>query len=195
MEFLRIPVDYLYVKPLFRYINELCSCKCFPDLLISKVFPDAKELTESCAAYNALRHKAKVFRLNDRSVTMIAVADGNTPRTAALFAFRTAWKCLSIDPRLKPDKLEDWEGSIQRLRCIDSRIQDIPNLHFPKLVIAAVHSHAPLDIVAQKLTAAERVIVAIPCCVKQETDRPPDIEYTDRGIWSPHNKVKIWIDR
>ncbi|MFH1484477.1 MAG: hypothetical protein ABIH46_00255, partial [Chloroflexota bacterium] len=155
-----------------------------------KLFPDAKEITESMAAFNAIRNKAKLFDLGDPTVTLIAVADGNTPRTAAMFAYRTAWQCISIDPRLVKT---EWPA-IKRLVCWKKRVEDFEPRHFGKLVIVAVHSHAPLDVVCDTFTADERVVVAIPCCVKQERERPPDFVYIDKGIWSPKNKVLVWID-
>jgi hypothetical protein len=59
------------------------------------VFPNAKELTESFAANNAIRiHLAGEYTPGDERVTVIAVGDGNTPRTAALCAFLTKWQCV-----------------------------------------------------------------------------------------------------
>jgi hypothetical protein len=192
MEMRKIPLDYQFVKPFFKYMGELCATSCFPDLLTLKVFPNAKEFTESCAAYNVFRQKLKLFDLSDKDVTIIAVADGNTPRTATMFAFRSAWQCISIDPRL--ENVSSWELKVQRLKCISKKIEDVEPMHFPKLAIVAVHSHAPLEVASQKFTASKRVIVSLPCCVKQEIGRPPDKEYIDYGIWSPQNKVKIWIE-
>lgn len=186
----KIEAPWPEIRPLFRYINELWQCKCLPDLHLLNLFPNAKELTESCAAYSALRHKARVFEFSDPEVTLIAVADGCTPRTAALFAFRTAWDCISIDPRLRRT---DWP-TIRRLTCWNRKVEDCEPVHFRKLAIVAVHSHAPLDVVCEKLTGDERVVVAMPCCVKQERERPPDFEYVDKGVWSPKNKIKIWKD-
>ena len=164
----RVGVPWPELRPLFRYINELWNCKCFPDLCLLGLFPNAKELTESAAAYNALRSKARVFELGDPEVTLIAVADGCTPRTAALFAFRTAWGAISIDPRLRKT---DWPR-IQRLTCIAKKVEDCAPAHFTKLVIAAVHSHAPLGVVCERFTGETRVVVAMPCCVKQARERP-----------------------
>jgi len=158
-------------------------------MLALKLFPNAKELTESVAAYNAVR-KTRLFQLNDPSVTLISVGDGCTPRTAAMFAFRSAWRCWSVDPRLR----SDW-SAVQRLHVKPQRVEDCEPMHTDKLVIVAVHSHAPLDVACQKFTAEQRVVIAIPCCVPQERERPPDFEYVDKGIWSPQNKVMVWIDR
>lgn len=186
----RIEAPFSELRPLFRYLNEFVQCRCAPDLLALGIYPNAKEISESLSAYSALRSKARVFDLGDPEVVLIAVADGCTPRTAAMFAFRTAWACISIDPRLRRT---DWP-TIQRLTCWDMKVEDCEPVHFKKLVIVAVHSHAPLDVVCEKFTADERVVVAIPCCVKQERERPPDREYVDKGIWSPKNTIKIWKD-
>ncbi|HUS51341.1 MAG TPA: hypothetical protein VMZ91_14325, partial [Candidatus Paceibacterota bacterium] len=53
-------------KPSLRYLNEFTRLKCGSDLLRSKVFPNAKEITESMGAYNALRtHLQGDFPLGD----------------------------------------------------------------------------------------------------------------------------------
>lgn len=180
-----------YVKPFMRYLDDLMACACFPDLLETKVFPNGKEMTESMAAYHVVRNKLRLFDLADPSVEMFAVADGRTPRTAALFAYRTAWSCHSIDPTLKGDK--SWNG-IKRLSLHPCKIEEFAEVSCDKAFVACVHSHADLSCVCEKIKAKTRLLVSIPCCVKQERERKPDIEYIDRAIWSPCNVVKIWID-
>lgn len=185
----KVEIPYAEIKPAYCLLNELYACKCFPDLVLSGIYPNLKEMTESAAAFRVMRSKYKVFELGDSSVTMIAVADGRSPRTGALFAFRSRWNCISIDPMLKGDY---WR--IKRLACISKKIENCPSSHYDKLVIACVHSHVKLDVVAEKFTANQRLIISIPCCVPQELDRKPDLEYHDKGVWSPMNKVKIWYD-
>ncbi len=186
----KIEVPWPELKLLFRYINDIMGCACFPDLLELKLFPNAKEITESCAVHRALRYKVRHFDLRDPEVTFIAVGDGNTPRTGALMAFRSKWNCISIDPRLKQ---VSWP-SIERLACWRDKVEDCGPIHVGKLVIAAVHSHAPLDVACEKFTADERIVIAMPCCKKQVRERPPDIRYVDKGIWSPMNEMLIWKD-
>jgi hypothetical protein len=188
----KIELPWPELRPLFRYINEIMGCKCFPDLLELGIYPNAKEITESLAAYSAARkYGKKLFPFEDRKTSMISVGDGASPRTAAMFAFRSAWQCYSIDPNLKHKA--NWKR-IKRLVVMPNKIEDLAGGHFCKLVLAAVHSHAPLDVACEKFTADKRMVVAIPCCVPQVRERPPDIEYIDKGIWSPENKVQIWID-
>lgn len=73
------------------------------------------------------RHAAVSF--DDSNVTLIAVGDGVTPRTATLFAFRSRWRCVSIDPALRPGP---WH-KVASLTTIASRVQDaIVHVHGPK---------------------------------------------------------------
>ena len=86
-----------------RYVNEMLRLGCAPELLRLRLFPDAKELTETFAVHEAVRSRlGGAYPLTDDTVTLVAVGDGNTPRTAALFAFLTRWHCVSIDPEMAP---------------------------------------------------------------------------------------------
>jgi len=177
----------------YRYLNEFIKLnKSGSDMLHLGLFPDAKEITESYGALNAVRTKLKQYDFNDPTVTLVSVGDGTTPRTAALFAFRTKWQCISIDPLLKD--CYDYEEKIQRLTCYGSRVEDIhpSRLEFDTVVIVAVHSHASLQNILSHVKGKVRSLVAIPCCVPciHESIRP--IEYADSGIWSPKNIVKVW---
>lgn len=185
-------ITYREVRHLFQYINEIHGCACFADMLVYKLFPNVKEITESCGAYEVVFHKTTKYALNDPAVTVVVVGDGNTPRTAAMFAMRTAYTCLSIDPRLKKDKIKYWENNIQRLKCYPCRVEDMTTMTFDKLLIIAVHSHANLQTTVDKFIAKERMVIAIPCCVAQELNYKPDMEYVDESIWSPCNTVKVW---
>ena len=122
-----------------RYLDEFVGLTCAPDLLALRVFPNAKEITESMAAYHAVRsHLWRTFKPGDSSVTLVAVGDGCTPRTAALFAMRTAWTCHSVDPRLRAT---DW--AVRRLTCWPNKIEDVARVA-ERAIIVAVHSHADL---------------------------------------------------
>ena len=172
-----------------HYLDELTRLKCAPDMLKTRLFPNAKEVTESFGAYNAARtHLQDVAPLGSPNVTCICVGDGFTPRTAATFAFRTAWQCVSIDPKLRPRGY-----SIDRLRVIPKRVEDVLLVTSNPVVIVAVHSHVSLPESLACVPAAPIVgVIAIPCCVPLELERPPDIEYADPNIWSPKRTVRIW---
>lgn len=156
-----------------------------------RLFPDGKEVTESFGAYWGVVHHIlnyEMKKLGDPTINLISVGDGSTPRTAATFAFRSRWNCISIDPLLKKT-----EWKIDRLTCYKSMVEDL-DLKFGdgKTIIVCVHSHASLKECLKHIKSSNRDLLAIPCCVSYKHDRYPDIEYYDLNIWSPKNLVKIW---
>lgn len=174
-----------------RYMNEFIKMdKSARDLLSLDLFPNAKEITESSAAVNAVVTNLKFYDRKDPEVTLVSVGDGRTPRTASLFAFRTKWNCVSIDPNLKVEKILFWESNIQRLKCIPKQVEEV-DLNFEKVVIVAVHSHANLQSTLSHIRGKVRSLVAIPCCISYNHATKPK-EYQDSGIWSPKNTVKVW---
>lgn len=194
--------EFLSVKirrPSLRYLNEFTKLKCSPDLLSHKLFPNAKEITESFGAYNALRMNQADFPLNDKKINCIVVGDGHKPRTGALIAFRTAWTVTSIDPliynkTMQCGEINSVEG-IDRLTVMKLRIEDVPNqlMEFSgKVIIVCVHSHAKLSECCKKFPDREKYIVNIPCCYPSDLNIKPDIEYTDWGIHSEKRQVEIY---
>jgi len=186
----------VFKRPSSRYFNEFIRLKCAPDLLALKLFPNAKEITESMGAYNAVRNHLKHFDFADPKITLVCVGDGSTPRTAALFAFRSAWTCYSVDPKIRDKTC--WQR-INRLLIRRRRIEEFNLASCGKVVIVAVHSHADLTVAWDSVYASkEKVAVAIPCCKDQRIhrkgkwDEAGDIEYEDWGIWSPKRTIKIW---
>lgn len=181
-------------KPSDRYFNELMRSTCAPDLITSGVFPNAKEVTESFGAYNAVRnHLWKQYPPNDPDVVCVCVADGSTPRTALTFALRTAWNVISVDPNLRTEKFHNWIKRYKRLYLFAKKVEDF---HFEskKLLIVMVHPHVKIDNTLASLIGYEqRSVVSMQCCVKQFiTGKEPDIQYNDIGIWSPQRSIKIW---
>lgn len=178
-----------------RHLKGFLRLRCAPDLLAWEVFPRrtaAKEITETMAATVAVFDRLGI-KQDNHAVSLVAVGDGCTPRTAATFACLSAWQCYSVDPRLRERK--EW-AQIRRLTIVPSRIEDWSVSVSGPLVIVAVHSHAPLAPCLERLTTTcpnERHLVAIPCCKPQEINgRPPDREYVDWGILSPERVVRIW---
>lgn len=176
-----------------RYLTEFVRCARGADMLRRKLFPNAKEITESFGAYNAVRAHLPGFVLGDPSVTMIAVGDGHAPRTAATFAYRTAWRCWSVDPLMRSLV---WD--VERLDAIRARAEDVRVGCRGPVVIVAVHSHARLHEavkVAVTNPGTQVAVVAIPCCVPQVLHgMPPDVEYEDPDIMSPERRVLVWRD-
>ncbi len=176
-----------HTKKALKYISELFALRSAPDILSLGLFPEVKEITESFAAFNAVRNYLD-FDLKDPEVSLVAVGDGHTPRTAATFAFRSNWRCYSVDPVLRSDK--NWD--IARLSVHPYVVEDF-SLETNKAVIVAVHSHADLNQAVKSIKARELAIVAIPCCKDQIlNDQIHDLQYADEGILSPARLVYVW---
>lgn len=54
----------------------------------------------------------------DNTVKFVSVADGSTPRTAAVVAYRTQWECHSVDPQLPADG----SSTVRFLLCVQVRV-------------------------------------------------------------------------
>jgi len=177
-----------------RYLSELLSLSCGPALLELKLYPDAKELTESFAAFRAVReHLGAAFAPDDPTVTCICVGDGSMPRTGALFAYRTKWQVCAVDPQLK-DEGKNWR-QIARLELKRAMIEDC-NFKAEKVLMVLVHAHVGL---AECLAIAEwrdvLGIVALPCCNfynRLQLQQAPLVEYRDSGVVSPHRLIRVW---
>lgn len=172
-----------------QYLGELVTLQCAPDMLALRLFPNGKEVTESFAAYDAVRYRLPQFELRDPGIVVVAVGDGTTPRTAATFALRSAWTCHSVDPRLKGGT-KRWEP-IRRLTIHARRIEEC-SFDADRAIVVAVHSHAPLRAAVDAVRAREVAVVAMPCCVKQDLDRAPDLEYVNRAVISPCRTILVW---
>jgi len=170
-----------------RYIDWFFSLNCAGDLLNLKVFPDAKEVTETMAVYNATRKQfRKKIPMNEHKIVHV-VADGSTPRTAAFLAFLTKWQLYSIDPQMK----EEWvvQDKVERLKCYKNKIEDIyETLPTPDLVIL-VHPHVTYEVI--KECYPNTPIIAMPCCVHYPEELASKV-YRDQGVWSPQNKILIY---
>ena len=180
------------VAPSQKYLNELMRLECGPDLLALKIFPNAKEIAESFAAYAAVKKRLPMFDMSDPSVTLIAVGDGCQPRTAATFAFRTKWECHSIDPQLRVPSSR--VSAVKKLFVHPTRAEDVWLPSVKRAVIVGVHSHAHffacLDVVPN---AQEVGVVVLPCC--EQHALPPggfDSAYDDDGIPSPERTVYVF---
>ena len=186
-------VLWSYNQGQYRYINDFVRLnKSGADMLLSGIFPNAKEITESYGALNAALRKLKLDPGNP-DINVVFVGDGHTPRTATLFAFRTKWNCISLDPELRQDKIPLWESSIQHLKCIPKKVEEV-DLNFENnVLIVAVHSHANMMAILDHIKSPVRSMIAIECCISYNH---PNIEpkpvYRDSGIWAPKNLVKVW---
>ena len=177
-----------------RYIQEFFKLKCAPDLLGWHLFPNAKEVTESMAAFRGVMDfiaTKEDLKSNDPSVILISVGDGVTPRTVALFAFRTSWECYSVDPLLRVEN----NYHIDRLTLFKNKIEDL-DMDFPDrpVIIVSVHGHAKMRDMLDHIHGKTRHLLTIPCCEQHTIPNKPYIGYTDSNVWSEKNEIKIWLD-
>lgn len=188
-----------------------------------------QELAESMSAFSAVRQYLHVhgedheetdgiLTFRDRNVLFVAVGDGCTPRTSALFAFRSAWRCVSIDPCMRKDGA--W-NSVSNLQTMKSRVQDVTvpvcseNSNFERVVVVMWHCHVSIAEalsclqfegvkwdVKDKLRSRElrkRVaLVTCACCNYDEVQRtmpdgsPPDVEFEDVAVPGLMRTVRVW---
>ncbi|EER06669.1 hypothetical protein Pmar_PMAR010370, partial [Perkinsus marinus ATCC 50983] len=178
------------------------------ELLDLELYPDAKEISESMAAFHAVRRHVAALNIgmNDNNVGCVVVGDGSTPRTAALFAYRTSWQVWSIDPQLDASR---YEGKVNRLHLLDRKIEDCQlfNANVKVWVIVCVHAHlrslqdAVNCCIAPGKSGKLALVVAMPCCNNYSTmlldckknELGPMEEYKDWGIMSPHRLIRVWM--
>lgn len=179
-----------------KYIDELIRSRCFPDLLATGWYPDAKELTESAAAFRA--SKKLQLAWDDPDVCVIAVGDGRWPRTAAMFAFRTRWTTIAVDPRAA---INGEVPGVRRCYSIPKTLGDCTSPWdycglplFQHYVFACVHSHAPTAELLDSMEGApgDVHVISNRCCYDDSLDQDPSYEYLDWGIWSPERRVRVW---
>jgi hypothetical protein len=191
---LSIHLDLPALSP--RYMDELIRSSCFVDLLQSGWYPDTKEFTESCAAFRASTKLGLDWSNPD--VCVIAVGDGKWPRTAAMFAYRTRWTTIAIDPRCA------FNGPVPNVqRCFGltktlgeelAPWEAVSRQPFSDYVYACVHSHAAVaELIASMAICPGRAhVISNRCCVDDTLPQRPTHEYMDWGIWSPERRVRIW---
>lgn len=181
-----------------QYTDELLGLKSAAQMLELRLFPSAKELTESFACFNAAReHLSSVFRPDDPSVLAVVVGDGLTPRTAALFCFRTKWRCVSIDPLMRED--QPWSTRIERLTAVRAKLQDAAageSYAAERVLLILPHAHIGLDECMKYVDWQDALgAIVMPCCnwyMSAQRCGPPFHEADDFGIISPHRLMRVW---
>lgn len=192
-------VNIFFKKPSLRYLDQFIGLKCASDLISTKFFPNAKEITESMGAFNAVqRNLWNVFHPSDETVECYIIGDGSKPRTGALFAYRTKWKIVSIDPNMLRNKLElggiaATPKRINRLYAYRNYIEDLTFYEaHNNVLIVCVHSHAKLSDCFHAFPWSKKYIVNMPCCVPPDIDRQPDVCYTDWAVHSEKRNIEIY---
>lgn len=175
--------------PSARYFDELCSLTCAGDLV--RFFPNAKEITESFTCFNAVRKMLGSASFGE-NLTCLIPGDGTAPRTGALFALRTRWHVISVDPLMKPRWVLG-RHNIQRLSVKKAQVESMVPLVAPRVVVVSCHSHASL-LAAVRRVSAERIdVISLPCCVADDIGRPTKT-WRDKACWSPQNTINAYMD-
>lgn len=189
-----------------RYIDEFLSLNCAPHLLKLKYFPNSKEVTESMAMYSAYRtYFGKTIKSDDDKVLCIVVGDGKYPRTGALFAMRTKWNIVSIDPAsaYNPEdainRLKVYKNKVEKINLDEEWDTVIKNASY--VIIILPHSHAAIEHCERFVrdvyfNEKNYVCIAMPCCFKQDTFlyRQPNFEFVDDAVNSEKNLIKIFTN-
>ena len=127
------------------YMDQLFRHDCFGTLVQLKLFPSAKDCSESMGALQGVgsfdeepldpavpESSVGIRGSSTPGVLVLAIGDGTTPRTAALACYLTKWHAVSIDPLLE----NRWVGSspqgVRRLTgvrgTLDDYISRLPHL-------------------------------------------------------------------
>lgn len=170
-----------------RYLDEFVRLKCAPQLLEERLFPNAKEISETMATFAMTRKILGPTRLGDPSVLALDIGCGGSPRTASFVALMTRWTTRAIDPNLRR-----MDVPFKRVTCIRAKIEDCVVTHNGMVVALCVHSHATLPSVLQAIQAPDLLVVAMPCCKPHESVGGPCLEVDDFACLSPERRVRAW---
>lgn len=178
--------------PSVRYIDELCHLDCTPDLFEMSLFPDSKEITESMAAFHALRKVLGISSLPQGNIAssdsqdtssaakiaphkfppnsdistrdaIVVVGDGCTPRTAALCAYRLHHLGWYCYS-VDPMMNVEVGSKVRGLISIRSIIETV-RIYCRRVVVVMMHTHVALEVAIKSIHAQEIAgVVCVPCC-------------------------------
>ncbi|ETW05749.1 hypothetical protein, variant 1 [Aphanomyces invadans] len=192
-----------------RYLDEFVGdLTCSAQMLAWGLFPDAKEVTETMGVFNAIRklglHEKDTATPDGMLDGIVVVGDGVTPRTAAMFAYRTkGWTCYSVDPIMKVSTDHDkvpWDGVLANVVSVCDKIENI-RIRLRKAIVVLVHAHVTIEQAMCAIDATEIIaVLTLPCCnwygrQEQCFGRQPDLVYDDLSILSVHREVRLWMTR
>lgn len=193
-------VNYQVKQPVYNYLNRLHRLRCFLEILkiFSKSPQSAKELTESYAAYENLRHVLGDLPIDDNTV-YLHVGDGTYPRTATMFAYLLGGggQHISIDPELNIDWVNENLSNVKGVTCIKSMIEDVnlDILENKNIILVLVHSHVNTQVVMNQIIQKANLIAVYvnPCC-DPKTQLLKDVEVQeDWGILSDERQFQVWV--
>lgn len=181
------PVTAINVHRPYAYLDAFVRLsKVGAPMVEGRQFSNAKEVTETMAAFSAATKVLGDAARGDASILALDIGSGKTPRTAEFVARSTLWRAIAIDPRLgnRPARHE-------RVELRRSRIEDTSIVHDGTVVALCVHAHAPLGAVLGAIRAPRLLVVAIPCC--EPYDMLGGVEWDDYACLSPQRRVKVWV--
>lgn len=178
-----------YEKAQLKYIEHFLATNCAAELLNLKLFPNMKEITESWGCFEATHKLESPFNWDNPEVTCVVVGDGHRPRTGAMFAFRTKWSVISIDPEFHPKTY-----NVDRLSLIKRHVQNCSlDLGGRPTILVLPHSHANWENITEGIKDwGDLAIISLPCCVKFNIPFTPMHQYDDMAILSPMRQVSIF---
>jgi hypothetical protein len=168
---------------------------------LARLFPNAKEVSESVAVWHALRDRVLPAAGVDvagldatRRPAIVVVGDGSRPRTAALCAHLLVdgdWDCVSVDPMahydtasgraflsaraaVTPDDVAAWRR-LPRLVSVRDKIQAV-TVAASAAVVVMMHCHTSLADAVAAVDASRGVVgvIACPCCNWEPVQRAWD---------------------
>lgn len=177
-----------------KYLEEFPFLKCSPELIMWKLYPNAKEITEAMGLFSAIiQNLGRGMEACGWDARAVIFGDGRTPRLGALLAMRTRWQVVSVDPLLQPER---WT-QIRRLTILPDKGENIHMLDMDNrdTFIFFPHSHAPMnECLARIQNFSSRTIISMPCCVpiaKNWVSKPHTM-YRDMNVISEKNEIHIW---
>eukprot|EP00929_Paragymnodinium_shiwhaense_P032629 TRINITY_DN18053_c1_g1_i4.p1 TRINITY_DN18053_c1_g1~~TRINITY_DN18053_c1_g1_i4.p1 ORF type:complete len:278 (+),score=56.22 TRINITY_DN18053_c1_g1_i4:67-900(+) len=90
------------------HLDKVFAKSCFSRLAELRLFPGAKDVSEAYGALQAVWQHFPAAAV-DADVLCLSIGDGATPRAAGLAAFLTRWRCVAVDPGLRPE----WTGEVE----------------------------------------------------------------------------------
>lgn len=172
----------------YKYIHQFFRLTCMLDMWERKLFPNLKEVTESIGMYEATLINLDLD-LKDTNTAIVVIGDGHTPRTAAMFAFRSALDCYSIDPNLRE---KNW--NVKRLTVIKEKIENVKAdflEKYKRVVFILPHAHVNFKMMSH-LIDKRASIVNMPCCTDFHCPFNPEVAYVNFKVHSPKNIIEVY---
>lgn len=196
-------------KPSRKYLDEFLRLDCAPDLLERGAFRGASEsITVAMGLFSAVRRYVlpRGGSFDNEAIRLVVAEDTQLALdVAALFAFRTKWKCSVIfeapaslraampmgyqDPRV--ERLTFYPcGLMEGMWMFDG----------PTIVMLPGQKYAPAD-ASLRIKAFNPVdeyqypksCVALGQFPWHPKAEPPKMQHQDPAIWAPDQTISIWL--